>query len=234
MIARSHPPIFSMVQPIKGVHQNNDLLHLLSSSSISPELRITLLDLARFSQAIQYALSQAEVSLHPTAFDEDVISIQHELLTTPKLAESELGIACRLGALIYTKTLTRERPFCPPISTLLVPKLKRSLIRIVDEPRAAPLLLWLYFMGGIASHGLSTRSWFIKKLVEFVLLPGELLTWVSVKKALRKILWIDLIHEGACKHLWNDTEIARAMPIEQNQGPHCDLRSQNIWVPASR
>ena len=89
-------------------------------------------------------------------------------------------------------------------------------MRIAEEPRAASLVLWLYFMGGIASQGLATRSWFKNKLLEFVLLPGELLTWMNVKKALKKVLWIELVHEGPCKQLWDETEITRAMLIGQN------------------
>jgi hypothetical protein len=112
--------------------------------------------------------------------------------------------------LIYVKTLTREKPFSPSSSKVVIPKLKSLLARIVKEPNAAPLLLWLYFMGGIASQGLAARSWFTNKLLEFVLLPGELLTWMSVKKALKKVLWIELIHEGPCKQLWNEIEVTRA------------------------
>ena len=108
------------------------------------------------------------------------------------------------------KTLTREKPFSPSSSKVVIPKLKSLLARVVKEPKAAPLLLWLYFMGGIASQGLAARSWFVNKLLEFVLLPGELLTWTSVKKALKKVLWIELIHEGPCKQLWNEIEVTRA------------------------
>jgi hypothetical protein len=161
---------------------------------------------------MDYAFSRSGVSLDPKAFDEDIISIQHELLRIPDIAEREIAIACRLGALIYVKTLTREAPFSALSSRVVVQKLKR----IAEEPRAAPLLLWLYSMGGIASQGLPARSWFTNKLLEFVLLPGELLTWMSVKEALRKILWIEMIHEGPCKQLWDETEITRAMSIGQD------------------
>jgi hypothetical protein len=205
-----------MIQPTKSHLRNNDLLHILASSEVSPELRTTLLDLSRFSQAMDYAFSRSGVSLDPKAFDEDIISIQHELLRIPDIAEREIAIACRLGALIYVKTLTREAPFSALSSRVVVQKLKSSLTRIAEEPRAAPLLLWLYSMGGIASQGLPARSWFTNKLLEFVLLPGELLTWMSVKEALRKILWIEMIHEGPCKQLWDETEITRAMSIGQD------------------
>jgi Fungal specific transcription factor domain len=150
------------------------------------------------------------VLLHPRAFDEDAILIQHRLLSTTNVAESELATACRLGALIYVKTLTRETPFFPSSSKVVISKLKSLLARIVKEPRVAPLLLWLYFMGGIASRGLAARSWFTNKLLEFVLLPGELLTWTSVKNALKRVLWVELIHEGPCKQLWDETEVTRA------------------------
>jgi Fungal specific transcription factor domain len=200
-----------MIQPSKALLRNNDLLHILSSSKISPQLRTTLLDLSRFSQAIEYAFSRPGLSLHPRAFDEDVISIQYELLSIPEIAESDIATACRLGALMYVKTLTRETPFSPLSSKVVVQKLQSSLMRIAEEPRVAPLLVWLYFMGGIASQGLAARSWFMKKLLEFVPRPGEFLTWMSAKKALRKILWIELIHDGPCKQLWDETEITRAM-----------------------
>lgn len=209
-ITRTHLPIYSTIQSTKAVLRSNDLLHTLSSSDFGPELRTTLLDLSRFSQAIDFAFSRSGVSLHPKAFDEDIIMIQHRLLSTPNVAESELATACRLGALIYAKTLTREKPFSPSSSKVVIPKLKSLLMGIVKEPRAATLLLWLYFMGGIASQGLAARSWFTNKLLEFALLPGELLTWMSVKKALKKVLWIDLIHEGPCKQLWNEIEVTRA------------------------
>jgi hypothetical protein len=210
-ITRSHPPIYAIIQHPRALLRNHDLLHILSSLDISLQLRTTLLDLFRFSKAIEYASSRPGVSLHPKAFDEDVISIQHELLSAPEIAESEIATACRLGALIYVKTLTRERPFSPLGSKILVQKLESSLTRVAEEQRAAPLLLWLYFMGGIASPGLPARSWFMSKLLEFVLYPGELLTWASVKKALRKVLWIEMIHEGPCKQLWFETEMTRAI-----------------------
>jgi Fungal specific transcription factor domain len=209
-ITRTHLPIYSTVQSTKVVLRSNDLLHTLSSSNFGPELKSTLLDLSRFSQAIDFAFSHPEVSLHPRAFDEDTILIQHRLLSTTNVTESELATACRLGALIYVKTLTREAPFFPSSSKVVIPKLKSLLARIVKESRATPLLLWLYFMGGIASQGLGARSWFMNGLLGFVLLPGELLTWMSVKKALRKVLWIELIHEGPCKQLWDETEVTRA------------------------
>jgi hypothetical protein len=68
-------------------------------------------------------------------------------------------------------------------------------------------------MGGIASQGLAARSWFTNKLLEFVLLAGELLTWMSVKKALQKVLWIVIIHEGPCKQLWNEIEVIRVIAL---------------------
>jgi len=206
LITRTQLPIYSTIQSTRALLRSNDLLHTLSSSNFSTELRTTLLDLSHFSEAIDFAISRPGVSLHPRAFDEDIILIQHRLLSTPNVADSELASACRLGALIYVKTLTREKPFSPSSSKVV----KSLLARIVKERRAAPLLLWLYFMGGIASQGLAARSWFTNKLLESVLLPGELLTWMSVKKALKKVLWIELIHEGPCKQLWNEIEATRA------------------------
>jgi hypothetical protein len=217
-IARSQPPIYSVIQLPQVLLRNNDLLHILSSANINPQLRASILNLSRFSRAMNYAFNRSGVFLDPRAFDEDIISIQHELLSIPQITESELATACRLGALIYVKTLTRELPFSLLSSKVMVHKLQMSLMNITEEPRATPLLLWLYFIGGIASQGLPARSWFMNQLLEFMLRSGELITWVSAQRALSKVLWIELIHEGPCKRLWDEIETARAISI----GPNCE------------
>jgi hypothetical protein len=211
-ITRSRPSTYSAIQPHK-ILPNNDLLRIISSSNITPQLRTTLFDLSRFSRAMDYAFSRSDVFLHPRAFDEDIILIQHELLNQSEIMESELSTACRLGALIYVKTLARALPFSPLSSKVIVHKLQRSLMKLTAEPRATPLLLWLCFIGGIASQGLPAQSWFMNRLVEFVLRPGELLPWMRAKRALKEVLWIELIHERPCKRLWGETEMARAMLV---------------------
>ena len=165
----------------------------------------TFLDLFRFTRAIEYALGRQDVSFHPRAFDEDMIIMQHELLSNPHIEANPMNEACRLGALIYLKTTA------PMSSGLKARKLKSSLINIPQDPKMAPLLLWLFFMGAIASRDAEDRTWFTQEVVGSTILRGELTTREGFKKALSKLLWVDLAHEGLCRQWWNEIEVLQAV-----------------------
>ncbi len=64
-------------------------------------------------------------------------------------------------------------------------------------------------MGGIASQGTMERAWFRENLVRITILLGELSTLEIVKKVLKGILWVDMIHDFPCKQLWDEIEMAR-------------------------
>lgn len=104
------------------------------------------------------------------------------------------------------KTMTREMPFPPAGSRGIVHKLKSLLISIAQEPRMAPFLLWLLFMGGIASRGTTEQAWFTDSLAKAIFLHGEPPTWMIVKKSLQGILWVDMIHDVPCMQLCNEVE----------------------------
>jgi len=198
-----------MIPSSEFLPQTNDFLNTLMSSDLEPTLTNTFIDLFRFTRTIEYALSRPGVLLHPRSFDEDIILIQHDLLSIPETDMNAMSKACRVGALIYMITITRQMPFPPASARTIVQKLKNSLIRISEEPSAAPFLLWLLFMGGIAARGTTERPWFRDNLVRITVQLGELSTLEVVKKVLKGILWVDMIHDVPCKQLWDAIEMAR-------------------------
>lgn len=159
---------------------------------------------------LSYTLEKAfahNTLIHPIAFEEELMLIQRELLSACHNEESRMTRAFCLGALIYTKSLTRPISVLPRSSGVLVQQLQASLGTIT--PRVAPLLLlWLFCMGGIASPlGTVKRTWFMGKLANVAnTLLGHLPEWIAVRQALRKISWIDEIHDGPGRSLWNEVK----------------------------
>jgi hypothetical protein len=176
-------------------------------SGVCQELQYIFLKLLLVTDAIKHALSQKAALLDPRSLDEDFVLLQHELLTTTNIHKTGLTEACRLGALLYIRSITR--PIDP------VPKHPRPLVRnlgstlaTIDETAATtimPLLLWLIFMGGIATgDGTAQRSLFASKLASLTVSHDELSAWDGIKSVLEETLWLQPIHEKACLRLWTE------------------------------
>jgi hypothetical protein len=110
-----------------------------------------------------------------------------------------------MGALIFMKETLQEYPLASVGSTNLVRRLKDTLSSISDLERYAPLLLWLLFMGGITSKSLD-RVWFMAHLIR--VLPKDS-TWQNMKGVLKKVLWIEKLHDAPCYDLWKEIEVSR-------------------------
>ncbi len=209
-IERTQLPIFSSVPSSEREERTGSLIGALESCDFNSSLVSTIQDLIQFSQALDYALTRENVLFHPRAFDEDMILIQRALLAAPE-AERNIERACRVGALIYIKSITKEFPHSASTSKILVQKLKSSLNGIAEDSRIAPLLLWLFFMGGVASQGTSERAWFVAHLVRMTIAVGRVPNWEGVKAVLRKVLWVENIHGRICKMLWDEVVTTRTV-----------------------
>jgi hypothetical protein len=211
-IERRHPPIYVSLPSSEKEKTNDSLTDVLASFGFNARLVSALRELVHFTQALNYAMDKREVMFHPRAFDEDIIVLQRQLLLHDE-KEKKMEQACRLGALVYIKSIMREYPLCAVTSKVLVAKLKSSLdgMAYYRNPTVAPLLLWLFFMGGMASHGTSDRAWYVAHLVRLTLVVGELPTWEGVKGCLKKILWVDGIHERPCRMLWDEVDMTRTV-----------------------
>ena len=201
---RLHQPIYSTIIPVGDPGpQSNTLLAMLIASRVSSHLVSIYHDLSRFSYALQVALDSSEIKLHPRSFDEDVVFAQYELLTSQADDESELEKALRLGAIMYVKSISRSTPLSPWSSAKLSQKLRSIVGYLAIDIPARLLLVWVCFVGASASQE-SDRMWFIKRLVEILSFDAKTWTWEDAKEALRKVLWVELIHNDMYKKVWDD------------------------------
>jgi hypothetical protein len=200
--------MYCSIPPSEVKSQIDGFTEDLKTSGFNSSLVSVLQDLVRFTYAVNYAIDHRDVLFHPRAFDEDTVLLQRALLA---FLDTETGVekACRIGALIYMKSIIREFPSTAISSKRMVQRLKSSLTSISEDARIAPVLLWLYFMGGIASQGSSERAWFVAHLLRMTFTIGRFPSWEGVKGVLKKVLWVEPILEKVCKMLWNEVEMTR-------------------------
>ena len=170
---------------------------------------------------MEQTLLTPEARMDPTSFIEDWYSIEYQLLLSgPKEdasdgdfihANDDLGEAFRLAALIYMKEILREFLLSTIGSRILVSKLKVSLDSVLESvvtPTSSSLILWLLFMGGVASvqHCLD-HTFFIAHLVR-LRRELELYEWEDVKERLEHVLWIGRVLDNAGEDLWEEVRLA--------------------------
>jgi hypothetical protein len=145
--------------------------------------------------------------VEPLALEEDIMSIQRELLELLILEPGQDGPskACLLGALLYIKTLTRPLASWSQSFKALVKRLKASLndyniLDIMDSN----LRTWLLVLGLMTSiEATSERAWFLNLLRDRAAKNlWWLLTWQDIAPNLESISWVPEIHDGAGKTYW--------------------------------
>ena len=174
----------------------------LASTTIFTTLGQVFSDLFKFSQAIQYVLDNRGVFLHPQSFDEDSLIIFHALLANPTIEEDSIIKACRLAALLYLKSLTRGMDHLARTSKLLADKLKAASEGIVPTLIPIPLLLWIFYIGGVATKSTPEQTWFKQKLENLFVREPELRDVEGAKAMLEQLLWVDFVHEAPLRGLW--------------------------------
>ena len=189
--------------------------------AVLPQLADVFAEFRVFSKAVEQTLLTPEARLDPTSFIEDWYSIEYQLLLSgPKEdvsdgdlihANDDLGEALRLAALIYMKEILREFLLSTIGSRILVYKLKASLGSVlVTEitPTSSSLILWLLFMGGVASlQNYLDHKFFIAHLVR-LRRELELYEWEDVKERLEHVLWIGSVLDKAGEGLWEEVRLA--------------------------
>ena len=126
--------------------------------------------------------------------------IQHDLLALDAHSFSNLDRGCRLAALIYTNTLTREAPFQPVNSRLLSLELKSALGKTHLNEQNGTVLLWVLVLGAMVSSGTLERSFFRTKLWN-LLDSLHISSWPQIHQSIRQIAWIDKVHEPLSSEL---------------------------------
>ncbi|KAJ9607601.1 hypothetical protein H2200_007679 [Cladophialophora chaetospira] len=165
-----------------------------------------LVELSYLCHALNHAADKS-IPIDPLAFDEDVTSIQHDLLRSLTPQQEGVERLCVITALIFIQTLTREVPFTKLCSGHISKQLKKGF-RALDAARApARLIFWMLFMGGFVSSDTSERFWFQRRLGDFLQLRNDLTDWRDVKTELQKVFWVDSVQETLGLDLWDDINV---------------------------
>jgi hypothetical protein len=154
------------------------------------------------------------------ATDFDVTSLRYRLLCMESARRSAtheelVGDACRLGALVFLKTVFDQfgwwgtsRIVQGRRHTIVLEKLKVYLTRLASSVDALKtecleMSLWLTCMVGLLPLQYINKLWYGSRLAATVTLLG-LKSWEEVEAVLRKFFWIQWIHGPACKAFWED------------------------------
>ena len=202
-----------ILMPFEPVTLGNTLQSILIQCCVCEELRCQFTRLLHLSHAVDHVLNGNESPLNACALDEDFMQLQHDLLLWPNTREDLLNEACRLGALIYTKSMTRSLSTLSKRSTRLVQKLADSIADFCQKPEVIPLTVWLCLIGSIAVPVSSShRKWFIDCLAQIRISNSKFCTWEDIKALLSNMLWVPHIHETPFKQVWSEVETISIMP----------------------
>jgi Fungal specific transcription factor domain len=126
-------------------------------------------------------------------------------LPDPRIIEP-LYEACRLAAIIYSILVVLPWPAStapfPELAIQLEEELNGGDI-MKDSPRAPELLLWILFMGGIASIGLAQRTWYVEGIGSLAK-KMNLVSSEKIKEIMMNFLWLGSTSDGDGLELWND------------------------------
>lgn len=211
-LKKSAPTLYTTLPAYAWDPPSETLLELLSTLEIRAQLSSTLLSLSNFTTAVQYytSLSNHPISarIDPRSFDEDLLSITRDLLEIPPLSVVEEPL--QISALIFAKSIGRGLPFASAGSQLLPKRLKQALSLLIAGgvvPFSKSVLLWLCFMGGVASRvGSCEETWFVDQLVGMTDELLQLQQWEGTKYVLKEILFVDVVHDEPCRKLWEQVE----------------------------
>jgi hypothetical protein len=154
------------------------------------------------------------------ATDFDVTSLRYRLLCMESARRSAtheelVGDACRIGALVFLKTVFDQFGWWGTSQivrgrhTTYLEKLKVYLTRLDSSADALKtgymeVSLWLTCMAGLLPLQYINKLWYGSRLVATAKILG-LGSWEEVEVVLRKFLWIQWIHGPACKAFWEDS-----------------------------
>ena len=209
---RSTGVISPVLTPFGSVPLGGTLQSILAQCSVCEKLRYQYHRLLHLSHAIDHVLNGNDSPLNPCALDEDFMQLQQDLLLWRNTEDNLLNEACRLGALIYTKSMTRSLSTLSKHSTHLVQKLADSLADFCQEPALTPLAVWLCLIGSIAVPASSShRRLFINGLARIRTLNSKFCTWEDIKALSSNMLWVPQIHEQPFQQVWSEVEAMKTI-----------------------
>ena len=172
------------------------------SSGLHPRLISTLCALQRLV-ALYENVSCSD--WRQTRMDNDgLLLLNHELLLLAHdRTLSSFQDTLRLAVLIYTVIRIRGfggMPCADIFATTLRRSLERSFASLQDT--APDLLVWILFIGSLASKGRNCHSWFLLRLKEAAI-ELSLERWDSAVLVLQEYFFVNRPSDGPVKEMWN-------------------------------
>ncbi|KAH8811060.1 hypothetical protein F5884DRAFT_749455 [Xylogone sp. PMI_703] len=189
------------------------LSQLLDSLSMEQNLSANLISMLKFSDQLSNCISSsASCSISDqSALIKIACILRYNFLRSQTYYEnnsatSKINKALCIGSLLYLQTTLQEFPFATVGSKTLVQMLKECLTNPKTRyEKEDHLILWLLFIGGIEADS-HDKMWFISQLSEFLKI-WDIGSWDSVSAILRRLWWIEKIHEKRCKLLWSNSQL---------------------------
>lgn len=175
-----------------------------------PRLQNVYIDLRSFSKMAD-TLITARRKLRPELFQEIMLSSQYRLLFLENSLNDRVQEAMRLGLLAYETTVFLQAPGLRLESVLFAQQLRDAVENFVVVSReTANLKLWLLFIGAIITFNLSD-PWLIEAILDLTFYQE----WDAIRKRLKKIMWIDAVHDDLGKYVHEAIQKAKESPTEQ-------------------
>lgn len=178
---------------LKGVSRLTEFINAIASPTMSPEDRLTLADKlnlveSRLVESVNILDSMQDI-------DEEYRFI-HE--------------TCRLAAIIHVHTTMRACAITNHVVYNLVGRLHSALLHFSELLPAwhmtGELLLWVLFVGGIATKVPMERAWFVEMLADLCT-SSRTESWEDVRLVLRKYFWIKTVDDNMEFSLWKEIDV---------------------------
>lgn len=157
--------------------------------------------------------------------------VSHRLLSTPETTpltaendyQSRLYPSCRMAGLIFVEYMLAGRLPRRDILRFFGSKLLYFLQTALMSPQvlqglsrdhfSSKVILWVFFIGGIASLDISETQWYAGRICHTMNQLG-MSTWQELKSCLAELLWTDKMEDQACQDLWEAVRRSRVGSME--------------------
>jgi hypothetical protein len=187
--------------------------NIITMFCLDDEIIAILEDVQHFADRFTCIRSEKN-SANLLELDHIAAGLRHRLLSCASARQTTtqrqiIRECCRLGALIYLRTILQAFP--PPVglaTDILLDKLKFCIDRVDLSHESkldavVDLMIWVLFICGIASSATSQGTWFISRLSSVANL-FRLRTVDGVKSVLTRFFWVEAMHEGLITRLWDE------------------------------
>ncbi|KAH7148290.1 hypothetical protein EDB81DRAFT_932647 [Dactylonectria macrodidyma] len=173
------------------------------------KLKNVFTDLQGFS-SMANLLIPSHQKLKPELFQEIMLSIQYRLLMLEYPVEVRpLEESIRIGLLSFESTLVLHTPKLGVklTSDFFYHQLRRGIEKIrVESQEIADLKLWLLLVGSIIVFK-GSETWLVDSINE---LTGDQ-PWADVRRRVKGVMWIDVIHDGPGRDAFDTSKRGRVI-----------------------